>query len=114
MLFGREIETTSIDEALGRAFDGHPQLVTIEGLEGLGKSTLAAQCVGSAIENGFTILECSTDEFNGVRPFGPLLGGFRRSRVFHAAHKQIRACLMPPAMDYRRFSWVLCRVLVSP
>jgi DNA-binding CsgD family transcriptional regulator len=96
VLFGRSGQIELLAEALARASRGEVQLATIEGAAGIGKSALVDHVAMAAHERGFLVVECITDEFNGVRPFGPLIDGFRKRPELVEASVRIRALLEAP------------------
>src|SRR5690242_11585872 len=55
LLLGRGRETAELDEALGLAADGTPQVVLVGGDAGLGKTTLVVDLARRAVELGFTV-----------------------------------------------------------
>ena len=55
LLLGRERETAELDEALGLAAQGIPQVVLVGGDAGIGKTTLVADLERRATELGFTV-----------------------------------------------------------
>ena len=55
LLLGRDRETAELDEALGLAAQGTPQVVLVGGDAGMGKTTLVADLERRATELGFTV-----------------------------------------------------------
>jgi DNA-binding CsgD family transcriptional regulator len=97
MILGRDYEIRVLGETVERARGGLTQLVCIEGLAGLGKSTLVEETIRNAHDAGFASIVCRTDEFNGVRPFGPIIDALRADPKFRSAHLRIRALLDAPS-----------------
>ena len=55
LLLGREPEIAELDEALGFASQGTPQIVLVGGDAGIGKTTLVADLASRAAQLGFTV-----------------------------------------------------------
>ena len=54
-LLGRDGDIAELDEALGLAAQGTPQVVLVGGDAGIGKTTLVAVLERRAVELGFTV-----------------------------------------------------------
>ena len=81
-MLGRDREIAELDEALGLAGQGTPQIVLVGGDAGIGKTTLVTDLVRRASERGFTVamghgldIEAGISFAPAVEAVRSLLGG---------------------------------------
>ena len=70
---GRDAELASLAGALGRARDGHGQVVTLVGEPGAGKSRLIWEAAGSARMDGWLVLEGGAVSPGTTPSYGPAI-----------------------------------------
>ena len=86
LLLGRQRDVAELDEALGSAAQGTPQVVLVGGDAGIGKTTLVADLERRAGDVGFTVATGHCLDIEAGMSFAPvveavraLLGGSRTS-----------------------------------
>lgn len=72
-LLERSAELGAADEVLARACGGHGSLFVVEGVAGIGKSTLLTAAVDRARRRGCTVLASRASELEREFPFGVVL-----------------------------------------
>jgi class 3 adenylate cyclase/tetratricopeptide (TPR) repeat protein len=70
---GRDVELASLVRALGRARDGHGQVVALVGEPGVGKSRLIWEAGGSARTDGWLVLEGGAVSQGTTPSYGPAI-----------------------------------------
>lgn len=72
---GRETASLALAETWGNAGAGRPQLATVEGAAGIGKSMLVARFVDQIQRDGFTVVagRCDPDPTDPYQPFPELV-----------------------------------------
>jgi class 3 adenylate cyclase/tetratricopeptide (TPR) repeat protein len=74
---GRDAELEQLREALGRAAQGHGQVVAIVGEPGVGKSRLVWEVTHSHRTHGWLILEAAAVSYGKATPYLPVAGLLR-------------------------------------
>ncbi len=77
LLLGRERETAELDEALGLAAQGTPQVVLVGGDAGIGKTTLVVDLERRASELGFTVATGHCLDLEAGISFAPVVEAVR-------------------------------------
>ena len=77
LLLGRDRETAELDEALGVAAQGTPQVVLVGGDAGIGKTTLVADLERRAAELGFTVATGHCLDIEAGISFAPVVEAVR-------------------------------------
>ena len=77
LLLGREREIAELDEALGLAAQGTPQIVLVGGDAGIGKTTLVADLERRAAELGFTVATGHCLDIEAGISFAPVVEAVR-------------------------------------
>jgi predicted ATPase len=106
-LLERESEISHLCQVLGRAREGSPETVLIEGPSGIGKSRLLDEASLRAHRLGMQVLRARADEGERDYPFGVVIRLFeaRFARATGREHDQLFrgwARLARPALGYRR------------
>jgi hypothetical protein len=70
---GRDVELEQLREALGRAAEGHGQVVAIVGEPGVGKSRLVWEVTHSHRTHGWLILEAASVSYGKATPYLPVV-----------------------------------------
>jgi predicted ATPase/class 3 adenylate cyclase len=71
---GRDAEIEQLREALGRAAEGHGQVVAIVGEPGVGKSRLVWEVTHSHRTHGWLILQAGAVSYGKATPYLPVIG----------------------------------------
>ena len=74
---GRDVEIEQLREALGRAAQGHGQVVAIVGEPGVGKSRLVWEMTHSHRTHGWLILEAGSVSYGKATPYLPVVSLLR-------------------------------------
>ena len=77
LLLGRERDTAALDEALGLALQGTPQVVLVGGDAGIGKTTLVADLERRASELGVTVATGHCLDLEADISFAPVIEAVR-------------------------------------
>ena len=77
LLLGRERDIAELDEALGFAAQGTPQIVLVGGDAGIGKTTLVADIERRAAELGFTVATGHCLDLEAGMSFAPVVEAVR-------------------------------------
>ena len=77
LLLGRERDIAELDEALGLAVQGTPQVVLVGGDAGIGKTTLVADLERRASELGFTVATGHCLDLEAGISFAPVIEAVR-------------------------------------
>src|SRR6476620_10906523 len=77
LLLGREPEIAELDEAIGFAAQGTPQVVLVGGDAGIGKTTLVADLERRASELGFTVAIGHCLDLEAGISFAPVIEAVR-------------------------------------
>ena len=77
LLLGRERDIAELDEALGLAAQGTPQVVLVGGDAGIGKTTLVADLERRAAELGFTVATGHCLDLEAGISFAPVVEAVR-------------------------------------
>ena len=77
LLLGRERDIAELDEALGLAAQGTPQIVLVGGDAGIGKTTLVADLERRAAELGFTVATGHCLDLEAGISFAPVVEAVR-------------------------------------
>jgi DNA-binding CsgD family transcriptional regulator len=77
LLLGRGREISELDEALGLAAQGRPQIVLVGGDAGIGKTTLVANLGRCAAERGFTVATGHCLDLEAGISFAPVVEAVR-------------------------------------
>ena len=77
LMLGRDWEIAELDEALGLAGQGTPQIVLVGGDAGIGKTTLVTDLVRRASERGFTVAMGHGLDIEAEISFAPALEAVR-------------------------------------
>src|SRR6185503_10641660 len=77
LLLGRERDIAELDEALGSAAQGTPQVVLVGGEAGIGKTTLVADLERRASELGFTVATGHGLDLDAGMSFAPAVEAVR-------------------------------------
>ena len=77
LLLGRGREISELDEALGLAAPGRPQIVLVGGDAGIGKTTLVANLGRCAAERGFTVATGHCLDLEAGISFAPVVEAVR-------------------------------------
>ena len=77
LLLGRERDIAELDEALGLAAQGTPQIVLVGGDAGIGKTTLVADLERRAAELGFTVATGHCLDLEAGMSFAPVVEAVR-------------------------------------
>ena len=77
LLLGRDRDIAELDEALGLAAQGIPQIVLVGGDAGIGKTTLVADLERRAVELGFTVATGHCLDIDAGMSFAPAVEAVR-------------------------------------
>ena len=77
LLLGREQEITELDDALGLAADGTPQVVLVGGDAGIGKTALVTDLGRRASGLGFTVATGHSLDIEAGMSFAPVIEAMR-------------------------------------
>ena len=74
---GREAEQTAMAQSYGRAVGGSPQVISLVGEVGMGRTRLATEFLAWASAEGAEVLQGSAFESGSLTPFQPLVEAIR-------------------------------------
>ena len=80
-LVGRARELSTLDEALGAAWSGHPRGVALVGDAGIGKSRLVGELASRVAERGGRVVAGQGYETEQVLPFRPWIEALRSGPI---------------------------------
>lgn len=98
-MLGREEEMATIGVLLDRASTGRGGFVCIEGVGGIGKTTIVRAVLDAASERGFVSFQGAGAELQRSAPFGPLIEAFRIDRAREGERARIRHLLLGESLE---------------
>lgn len=101
-MFGRADEMAILGTLLDDASSGRGGFACLEGVAGIGKTTIARAVLEAASERGITTFQGAASELERTAPFGPLIGAFDIDRAREGEAGLIRRLLLGEPVDEER------------
>jgi len=98
-MFGRDEEMAALRALLDRASTGRGGVSCIEGVAGIGKTTIVRAVLDVASKRGFAAFQGAGAELERTAPFGPLIDAFEIDRAREGERALIRRLLLGEPLE---------------